>query len=96
MPYGDIYLVNIGSDDGLLPDGTKPLPEPMQINHQWSLVVFPLGQFCSKCMQDEFENYILNITVKSPRGPWIKVALMTVCHFILYTFFMFPPQKLKK
>ena len=28
-PYGDRDLVNIGSGNGLLPDGTKPLPEPM-------------------------------------------------------------------
>ena len=26
--------VNIGSGNGLLPDGTKPLPEPMLTNHQ--------------------------------------------------------------
>ena len=28
-PYGDKVQVNIGSGNGLLPDGTKPLPEPM-------------------------------------------------------------------
>ena len=28
--------VNIGSGNGLLPDGTKPLPEPMLTDHQWS------------------------------------------------------------
>ena len=28
--------VNIGSGHGLLPDGTKPLPEPMLTDHQWS------------------------------------------------------------
>ena len=28
MPYGDIW-VNIGSYNGLLPDSTKLLPEPM-------------------------------------------------------------------
>ena len=27
--------VNIGSGDGLLCDGTKPLPEPMLTDHQW-------------------------------------------------------------
>ena len=32
--------VNIGSGNGLLPDGTKPLPEPMLTNHQWSPVSF--------------------------------------------------------
>ena len=28
--------VNIGSGNGLLPDGIKPLPEPMLTNHQYS------------------------------------------------------------
>ena len=28
-------LVNIGLGNGLLPDGTKPLPEPILIYHQW-------------------------------------------------------------
>ena len=27
-------LVNTGSGNGLLPDGTKPLPEPMLTYHQ--------------------------------------------------------------
>ena len=42
-------LVNIGSDNGLLPDGTKPLPEPMLTNHKWGLVAFTWGQFHGKC-----------------------------------------------
>ena len=34
-PYVDIDLkVNIGSGNGLLPDGTKPLSEPMLTYHQ--------------------------------------------------------------
>ena len=33
MPYGDIELVNIGSGNGLSPNGTKPLLEPMRTNH---------------------------------------------------------------
>ena len=28
--------VNIGLGNGLLPDGTKPLPKPMLTDHQWS------------------------------------------------------------
>ena len=28
--------VNIGSGNGLLPDDTKPLPEPVLTDHQWS------------------------------------------------------------
>ena len=41
--------VNIGSGNGLLPDGTKPLPEPLWSTHQWGLVAFPWEQFQRKC-----------------------------------------------
>ena len=41
---GDMDLVNIGSGNGLLPDGTKPLPEPMLTYHQGP-VTFIWGQF---------------------------------------------------
>ena len=41
--------VNIGSGNGLLPDGTKPLPEPMLTYHHWSLVAFTWEQFHMKC-----------------------------------------------
>ena len=37
--------VSIGSGNGLFPDGTKPLPEPMLTDHQWSPVTFIWGQF---------------------------------------------------
>ena len=30
--------VNIGPGNGLVPDGTKPLPEPMLTYHQWGYV----------------------------------------------------------
>ena len=29
-----LIWVNIGSDNGLLPDGTKPVPEPVLIYHE--------------------------------------------------------------
>ena len=32
--------INSGSGNGLLPDDTKPLPEPMLTNRQLSLVVY--------------------------------------------------------
>ena len=35
----EIY-VNIGTGNGLLPDGTKPLPEPMLTYDQWGVVAF--------------------------------------------------------
>ena len=34
MPYDTEIWVNIASGNGLLPDGTKPLPEPLLIYHQ--------------------------------------------------------------
>ena len=34
MPFGSIDLVNIGSGNEFLPDGTKPLPEPMLNNNE--------------------------------------------------------------
>ena len=33
-------LVNIGSSNDLVPDGTKPLPEPVLTNQQRGLVTF--------------------------------------------------------
>ena len=45
--------VNIGSGNGLLPDGTKPLPEPMLTDHQWSPVTFILEQFHKRCLNHQ-------------------------------------------
>ena len=50
MPYGNIYIyiyisVNFGSDNDLLPDGTKPLPEPMLTYHQGCSVDSPESNF---------------------------------------------------
>ena len=40
--------VNIGSGNGLVPGGTKPLTEPMLINHQWNSAAFTWGEFHKK------------------------------------------------
>ena len=42
--------VNIGSGNGLLPDGTKPLPEPLLTDQQQSPMTFILGQFYKRCL----------------------------------------------
>ena len=42
--------VNIGSGNGLLPDGTKPLPEPVLTYHQSGPVAFTWGQFHMKLL----------------------------------------------
>ena len=43
-----ITLINISSGNGLLPDGIKPLPEPMLTYHQWGLAAFTWGKFDRK------------------------------------------------
>ena len=41
-------LVNIGSGNGLVPNGTKPLPEPMLACHEYGSVTFNWDKFYSK------------------------------------------------
>ena len=48
--YGDKDLGQHWLDNGLLTDGTKPLPEPRLTDHQWSPVTFILGQFHMRCL----------------------------------------------
>ena len=49
-PYGDRDLGQHWLSNGLLPDGTKPLPEPMLTDYQWSPVTFILGKFHKRCL----------------------------------------------
>ena len=50
MPYGDIELGNIGSGNGLVPDGTKPLPVPMLPFYLCGFVAFAWEKFHSECL----------------------------------------------
>ena len=43
--------VNIGSGNGLLPDGTKPLPEPMLTHHQCGSVALTQDQLHMNCLR---------------------------------------------
>ena len=54
--------VNIGSGNGLLPDGTKPLPELLLTDHQWSPLTFILGQFHKRCLNHQSLKIRLKIT----------------------------------
>ena len=69
MPYMATWpWINIGLGHGLLPDGNKPLPEPMLTSHYWGLVAFTQEQF-----------YIFKITAISPRGKWVKPSIGLCC-----------------
>ena len=64
---------NIGSGNGLVPDGTKPLPEPMLTYHQWhsSMGYFTAGiSAINHC--NWLEKYSSKISLKSPRPHWVN------------------------
>ena len=54
--------VNIGSDNGLLPDGTKPLPEPMLTDHQWSPSDTHIRAISQEMLQPSITKICLKIT----------------------------------
>ena len=74
--------INIGSGNGLLPDGTKPLPEPMLTYHQRGSVAFSSEQFHRKCSRYQFvkQIWIYNFKIISTfsRGQWVKSWTMLV------------------
>ena len=51
-------LVNIDSGNGLLPDGTKPLPEPMLTYQQRCSVTFKWEEFHMKVLSIWFLKYV--------------------------------------
>ena len=69
--------VNIGSGNGFLPDGTKPLPKPALTHRQWDLVSFTSENFTPWY---EFENCEFKITTAShklkeltPVSEWVAL-----------------------
>ena len=47
-----------------MPDGTKPLPEPMLTNHQWSLLAFTWWQFSQQMLRISILDMSLKILVQ--------------------------------
>ena len=66
--------VNIGTGNGLLPDDTKPLPEPMLTYNQRCSVAFTWEQFHKKCLwtYSVTWDYTYKITATSPGGQGVK------------------------
>ena len=62
-------LVNSAAGNGLLPDGTKPLSEPMLIYQQNLLAFIQVYLYTEDSYsQVEFEIYRFEITATSPRA----------------------------
>ena len=82
-------LVNTGSGNGLLADCTKPLPVPMLTYHQYGPVAFIWGHYHVKIwryqsLKSKIEGYIFKITLRSPRGQWVKSKLKSVEFFMAW------------
>ena len=75
-PYCLIELVSIGSGNGLLPDGTKPLPAQMLTYNQWCSVAFTWDWFHSECSSYNSVHRIwklyFQVLAISPRGQRVK------------------------
>ena len=87
-------LVNFGSVNGLLPGGTKPLPEPMLTNDQWGSVALTWDQFHRKISRYQFVKWVWKIHLYNyshiSQGPMSKalfsyffpgVCVRTQCAF---------------
>ena len=79
--------VNIGSGNGLVPDVTKSLPEPMLACYQWGSVAFTreaVSNFTVSAqpttLHCEFKNDTYKITVVSPSGQWVNVGSFSIYH----------------
>ena len=55
--------VNIGSGNGLVPDGTKLLPEPVLTDHQWSPATFILGQHYNDAIMGAIASQITSLMI---------------------------------
>ena len=62
--------VNIGSGNGLLPDGTKPLPEPMLTYHQLGSVSFIREQL--------HKRYLSHQSLKQLAWTWLIYNLIQI------------------
>ena len=89
-PYATEIWVNIGSGNGLVPDGTRTLPKPMLTNHHWCFVTLTWGQFHMKKIQDVYSWYELE-------NYWFKSQLHLpganeLTHIMVFYVFIQTPQ----
>ena len=87
--------VNLGSDNGLLPDGTKPLPEPMLTDDQWSPHDIHIRAISQEMPQPSITEICLKITYLNFHSDFpgaselmsftvLQIVLLNVCNFVLH------------
>ena len=88
----DVIWVNIGSGHGLLYDGTRPLPEPLLIYHQWGSVALTGVRPISK---DVLKIWIrksnLNYTLVKLLSQTSRVNELTQCIEVLFPYWLISP-----
>ena len=57
--------VNIGSGNGLMPDGTKPLPEPVLTYHKYGPVAITQELFYNKYLSHQLLKWAWNALIKN-------------------------------
>ena len=70
-------MVTQTTGNDLLPDGNKPLPEPMWTSHQWRSVEITWVQFHSDqdiILWDKFEKYIFKNDCHFSKGPMSQMS----------------------
>ena len=60
-----VILDNIGSGNGLLPDGTKPLPEPMLTYPHWGILTFTRGQFHYRYLSNQSTKLVWKLLIQN-------------------------------
>ena len=73
--------VNIGSGNGLLPDGTKPLPEPMSTDHHWSPNDINIRGISQELPQTTITKIHLKITYLTFHSYFPGANELTTCNY---------------
>ena len=71
--------INVGSNNGFLPDGTKPLFAPILTNNQWVLGAFTCGLFYWKYWRYLFDKLQFNIAAALSWGQCVLADYKYIC-----------------
>ena len=85
--YGDLYLANISSRNGLVPDSTKPLPEPM-LTVIWAFCgvhMTAISQVLMNLIYNQCSEIMPLKVLPRPRGQWVKLFYIYPPHMICIT-----------
>ena len=74
-----LMLDNIGSGNGFMPDGNKPLPEPMLTYHHWHISTFIRGRFHNRYLSHLSTKLVWQLLLPNViQGQWVNRGNNTV------------------